>query len=84
MNDFNMTKTLPLQLQEHVCDILNGIPELSSVGAVFLPEDNLDIDFQIQKAIGKQGLVCVVMTPLFNYQGHNGLTQTYTADDLTI
>lgn len=83
MNDYQNDKSITFQLQEYVCDILNG-SDLSVYGAVFYPENLLDIDYEIKNAISKQGLACIVMTPSMNYEGHNGLTQAYTAEDLTI
>lgn len=44
----------------------------------------MDIDYNIRNSLSKQGLACVVMTPLMTYQGHDGLTQAFTINDLTL
>ena len=54
------------------------------MGCSFLSENSLDIEYQIREALNKQGLACLVMTPKATYQGHNGIQQTFTCDELTI
>lgn len=77
-------KSIAFEIQEYACDILNADYDISAMGAVFYPENSLDIDYQIKNAISKQGLACIVMTPSLNYQGHDGLTQAYTLEDFTL
>ena len=55
-------KSILWQAQEIVADILNADAELS--GKVnFIPENAKDIDFQLKNALGRQGIVGIVMTP---------------------
>lgn len=71
-------------LQNYVVGILNEDEILQQMGCVFLSENSLDIEYQIRDALNKQGMACVVMTPKATYQGHNGIQQTFTCDELTI
>ena len=80
----NSNKSLAFEIQEYACEILNSDYDLSSMGVVFYPENLLDIDYQIKNSMSRQGLACIVMTPTMNYQGHDGLTQSFTMDDFTL
>lgn len=54
--------------QTFVCDILRADEQLSGIAIV---EENLkDIDYQIKNALGKQGIVGVVMTPKAQFIGN--------------
>ena len=50
------------QIQDFIADSLNSDVQLSSTGCVFHPEHLLDIDFQIKKHLGQQGVVGIVNT----------------------
>lgn len=63
-----MIKNFLYDAQQDVVNILKSDDELSSV--TILAENNKDIDFEIQNALGSQGLVCVVMTPSANFIGN--------------
>lgn len=54
-------------LQNYVADRLNADPQLSA--CPFLVENRRDVDFQIKQALGKQGIVGLVMTPRATYAG---------------
>lgn len=54
-------------LQNFVADKLNS--ELSSV-CPFIPENRKDVDFEIKNALGKQGIVGLVLTPKARYLGN--------------
>ena len=71
-------------LQEYVCSILNQDELLSAMGAEFYSENSLDIEYQVKTALAKTGLACLVLTPRATYQGHNGIQQTFTCDELTL
>lgn len=71
-------------LQKYVVNILNADEILQKMGVVFVEESSLDIEYQLKDALNRQGLACVVMTPKATYQGHNGIQQTFTCDELTI
>lgn len=53
-----------------IADQLNADETLSAANVRFVPENTKDIDFEIQNALGKQGIVGVVMTPTANYIGN--------------
>ena len=72
------------QIQQDICDILNKSPVILSAGIEFIAEDSQSIDYQIKESLKKQGMAAVVMTPSLNYLGHNGNTEAYQLDDLTI
>lgn len=54
-------------LQKYVAEILNADEILQKMGAVFVEESSLDIEYQIRDALNKQGMACVVMTPKATY-----------------
>lgn len=72
------------QAQAAACDFLNADPLLS--GRVkFFAEDQLDIDYSIEKALGDQGIVGVVMTPQATYCGVNDSGElVYDLRDFTV
>ena len=71
-------------LQDYVSQILNADEILQQMGASFIAENSLDIEYELKNALNKQGLACAVMTPRAQYQGHNGIEQIFTCDELTI
>lgn len=54
--------------QKQVAELIKTDAELSAV--TILAENSKDIDYEISEALGKQGLVAVVMTPSANYIGN--------------
>lgn len=63
-----MVQNIFYELQQQVVDILKSDEELS--GVTILAENRNDIDYEIQNALGNQGLVCVVMTVGANFIGN--------------
>lgn len=61
-------KSIFYQAQEQVCEALNE-DEVLSGKVQFIPENSKDIDYEIKNAIGRQGIVGIVMTPDATYQG---------------
>lgn len=55
------------EVQQFVADKLNADPQLSA--CPFLVENKKDIDFEIKNALGKQGIVGLVMTPKATFAG---------------
>ena len=72
------------QIQQDICDIMNKSPVILSAGIEFIAEDSQSIDYQIKESLKKQGLAAVVMTPSLDYLGHNGTSEAYQLNDLTI
>lgn len=70
-----------LTFQNEVANILN---DNFPVKVNFYSENIRDIEFQIQNALGRQGIVGIVMTPQLDYQGHNSKEPIYTMPDFTI
>jgi len=71
------------EVQRYVADKLNADEQLS--GCTFLVENMKDIDYEIKKALGKQGLVGLVMTPKAVYQGkYEDLFLAWQLDELEI
>lgn len=62
-------KSILWQAQEAAADILNADEELSGKVA-FFPENQRDIDFQLKNALGRQGIVGIIMTPTAQYCGN--------------
>ncbi|WP_407450918.1 hypothetical protein [Fibrobacter sp.] len=58
------------QIQHYVADRLNSDATLSGKVA-FIPENSKDLDFEIKKALGKQGVVGLVLTPKATFAGWN-------------
>ena len=63
---------------------MNKSPVILSAGIEFIAEDSQSIDYQIKESLKKQGLAAVVMTPSLDYLGHNGTSEAYQLNDLTI
>lgn len=63
---------------------MNKSPVILSAGIEFIAEDSQSIDYQIKESLKKQGMAAVVMTPSLNYLGHNGTSEAYQMNDLTI
>ena len=55
------------EVQRYVADKLNADPQLSA--CPFLVENRKDIDYEIKNALGRQGIVGLVMTPKATYAG---------------
>lgn len=72
------------EIQQNICDILNRSPVLLSANIEAIAENRLDIDYQIKESLKKQGMAAIVMTPNAEYLGHNGTSEAYQLDDLTI
>ena len=72
----NLARNLQNIVRDYISEKMPDIKILS--------EDSKDIEFEIKNALGKQGLVTVVMTPSMNYIGHDGANQVWQVDDLTI
>ena len=72
------------ELQQNICDVMNQSPVVKEAKIEFIAENRLDIDYQIKESLKKQGLAAVVMTPNATYLGHNGTSEAYQLDDLTI
>lgn len=70
---------LAREVQNKVCDYLK-----SKIDTNILVEDQRDIEFEIKNALGKQGVVTIVMTPKMTYIGHDGKYQAWQIDELTI
>lgn len=56
------------EVQQYVADKLNNDSQLSGL-CTFLVENRKDIDYEIKQALGKQGVVGLVMTPKATYAG---------------
>ena len=63
---------------------MNKSPVILSAGIEFIAEDSQSIDYQIKESLKKQGMAALVMTPSLNYIGHNGTSEAYQMNDLTI
>lgn len=69
--------------QNNIVEILKSDNNLSGVS--ILAENSNDIDFEIENALGNQGLVCVVMTPSAKYIGnYENKCIAWELDELTI
>ena len=81
---YTSSKSILYQAQEVVCAILNADEALS--GKVeFIPENQKDIDFAIKNALGRQGIVGIVMTPNATYVGtYQGETLVWDLRDFTV
>lgn len=82
--DLSAFRNLFGDLQEYVVGILNQDELIDAMGAKFVSENALDIEYEVKDALAKTGMACVVMTPTATYQGHNGIQQTFTCDELTL
>lgn len=61
-------KSIFYQAQEQVCQALNE-DEVLSGKVTFISENSKDIDYELKNALGRQGIVGLVMTPDATYQG---------------
>lgn len=77
-------KSIFYQAQEQVCEALNE-DEVLSGKVTFISENSKDIDYELKNALGRQGIVGVVMTPDATYQGitHEG-EQVWDLRDFTV
>lgn len=76
-------KSILAQVQEATAEALNEDAVLS--GRVnFIPENAKDIEYQIKEAMGKQGIVGIIMTPECQYQGTNGKELVWDLRDFTV
>ena len=55
------------EVQQYVADKLNADEQLSS--CTFIAENRRDVEFQIKQALGKQGIIGLVMTPKATFAG---------------
>lgn len=88
MSDLSSNTSLIFQIQEQTSNIIiNGLSSLSSELPVY-PEDSKNIEYEIKNALGKQGIVAIVLTPTLNYIGdYNDNTDkrlAFECPDLTI
>lgn len=71
------------EVQIFVADKLNADPQLSA--CQFLVENKKDIDYEIKNALGKQGIVGLVMTPKATYAGaYQDIGIAWQIDELEI
>lgn len=67
-----------------MCTALNE-DEVLSGKVLFIPENSKDIDYEIKNAIGRQGIVGIVMTPEATYQGITSVgEQVWDLRDFTV
>ena len=79
MSEYVRAEYTPLftQVQDIIAESLNSDPQLSSLGITFYPEHNLEIEYEIKKNLGQQGIVGIVNTLKGFYGGHNGNTNAW-------
>lgn len=79
MSDYVRAEYTPLftQVQDIIAESLNSDPQLSSLGITFYPEHSLEIEYEIKKNLGQQGIVGIVNTLKGFYGGHNGSTNAW-------
>lgn len=65
-----MTMNVLAQIQEYVVSVLSRAPALSS--CLFVSENARDIEYEIKKSLGKEGIVGLVMTPKARFLGRAG------------
>lgn len=53
MNNPLSSNNVALEVQQYIADGLNQSPELSVLGITVIPEDKLDIEYQIKTALQK-------------------------------
>lgn len=85
----DMAQTKPTsifyQVQQIIADQLNSDEMLSAANVVFIPENAKDIDYEVGNALGKQGIVGVVMTPRADYIGITAPGElAYDLRDITV
>ena len=57
------------EVQHYVADKLNADSQLSGL-CPFIPEERKDIDFEIKNALGRQGIVGLIMIPRATFAGN--------------
>lgn len=57
-------------MQEYAVSVLSRVPALSS--CPFISENSRDVEYEIKKALGKEGIVGLVMTPKARFVGRAG------------
>ena len=57
------------EVQHYVADKLNADSQLSGL-CPFIPEERKDIDFEIKNALGRQGIVGLIMVPRATFAGN--------------
>lgn len=73
------------QVQQLIADQLNSDEMLSAANVTFVAENSKDIDYEVQNALGRQGIVGLVMTPKADYIGITARGEVaYDLRDLTI
>lgn len=79
MSDYVRPEYTPLfrEVQDTIAGYLNSDPQISAKLIEFLPESKLDIDFEVKKALGQQGIVGVVNTLRGTFAGQNGTTNAW-------
>jgi chemotaxis protein CheY-P-specific phosphatase CheC len=79
MSEYLRPEYTPLfrEVQDTIAGYLNSDPQISAKQIEFIPEAHLDIDFQVKKALGQQGIVGVVNTLKGEFAGHNGSTNAW-------
>lgn len=83
MYTYQYMNNILYDIQQQVVDIIKEDTALSSI--TILAENSKDIDFEIQNALGNQGVVAVVMTPKANYIGsYEASILAWEIEDLTI
>lgn len=59
------------EFQRQIADILNADEWFGQHDISWLPEDTLNVEYEIKKSLGQTGMVAVVTTPELNYQGEH-------------
>ena len=79
MSDYVRPEYTPLfrEVQETIAGYLNEDPQISAKHIEFIPETKLDIDFEVKKALGQQGIVGIVNTLKGTFAGHDGCTNAW-------
>lgn len=79
MSEYVRPEYTPLfrETQGIIADYLNSDPQISSKVIEFFPEAKLDIDFEVKKALGQQGIVGIVNTLKGTFAGHDGCTNAW-------
>ena len=71
------------EVQHYVADKLNADPQLSACH--FIAENRRDVEFEIKQALGKQGVVGLVMTPKATFAGaYMNTSLAWQLDELEI
>lgn len=70
-------------VQQYVADKLNADPQLSACH--FIAENKRDVEFEIKQALGKQGVVGLVMTPKATFAGKfEDISLSWQIDELEV